>query len=319
MSLGSNIGQVAVISAALFANKKIIRSRSKEGVLGTKIMLVIAVLTLVFWDVWEFTRPQNYYTFFGISKTFSAEDLKRQKLTLSRMYHPDKSETDGTEFAKVQEVHEVFSSSPRNANALRIYDLYKTDLLSLYFDKLSNSKIETFQVQKSSDLWIENYMILFLMLFCLRELGVNDKRIKIGFVLLLLAGLLPEFAVYGVSEDLVTAAQVKSVIDSFPDFAAFRTVEVLELWKRVVIAAFLSLLTLYINFVKETRKRTVLQAVEEAKTLRLEDTQKAKEISSFLTEKHRKLDKRRRTSERTRSLFFILMIIYWLCTYFQII
>lgn len=319
MSLGSNIGQVAVVSAALLVNKQLLRSRPKEGVLRTKILLVALVLSLVFWDVWEFTRPQNYYTFFGIPKAFTAEDLKRQKLTLSRMYHPDKSETDGTEFAKVQELHEVFSSSPRNANALRIYDLYKTDLLSLYFDKLGNTRIETFQVQKSSDLWIENYMILFLMLFCLRELGVNDKRVKLGFVVLLLAAVLPEFAVYGVSEDFVTAAQVRGAIDSFPDFAAFRTVEVLELWKRVVIAAFLALLTLYVNFVKGTRKRTVLRAVEEAKALRAEDTEKAKELSAFLAEKHRKLDKRRRTSERTRSLFFILMLIYWLCTYFQII
>lgn len=317
MSLGSYVSQIALTSSILLVNKWLVRGKVSRT-LVPRLLFTLGTLALLTWDLWASLHPQNYYTFFGIRTNYSAEELKRQKLSLSRQYHPDKSDSDGSEFGKVQELYELFNS-PKSAHAQLIYDLYKVDLLTLYFDKLANTKLETFQVEKSNDIWIENYLILFLMLFCLKELKYHGKAFKIGFVVLLAAAVLPELSFYGVYQGVVTPGQIRAWVRTVAELGSFRMVEVMELWKRLAIAVFLASLTLYTNFIRRNKKRTFPETVGEAKELKAGEGDKARELAEVIGERNMKLEKRKKSLERTRTIFFIVIILYWVFTYFQII
>ena len=62
-------------------------------------------------------EKRDYYEVLGVSRTASADEIKRSYRTLARKYHPDINAEDGAEerFKEINEAHEVLSDSDRRA------------------------------------------------------------------------------------------------------------------------------------------------------------------------------------------------------------
>ena len=317
MNLGSFVTQVGAAWVLLALNKRFL-GKDRTAPASTRVFFVLLIAAVFAWDALYFLRPDNYYTFFGISRNYTPENLKRQKLVLSRQFHPDKSDTDGSEFTKVQELHEIFAS-PKAAGLRKIYDLYKSDLLALYFDKLSNTQIDAYQLEKSHDTIVGNYMIIFIMLFALKELGIHNKRVKLAAILFIVVALVPELAFYEVTDLFGPASNYRTIVDGLPLLNSFRIVEVLELFKRVCIAAYVVFLALYFNFIKKSKKPGVFSLLKRVQEVKKEDSEGVKELAEKLSNKTRKLQARRRSQNVTRAILFIIIVLYWATTQFQLL
>src|SRR3954466_12342175 len=68
------------------------------------------------------TEKRDYYEVLGVSRSASADDLKRSYRKLAREFHPDINRHDGAEerFKEVNEAYEVLSDADRRA----AYDRY---------------------------------------------------------------------------------------------------------------------------------------------------------------------------------------------------
>lgn len=64
--------------------------------------------------------PQNYYDILGVSKTASADEIKRAYRKLAHKYHPDKGQGDDAKFKEVNEAYQVLSDSEKRGQ----YDQY---------------------------------------------------------------------------------------------------------------------------------------------------------------------------------------------------
>jgi molecular chaperone DnaJ len=62
-------------------------------------------------------EKRDYYEVLGVSRTASADEIKRAYRTLARTYHPDINADDGAEerFKEINEAHEVLSDTDRRA------------------------------------------------------------------------------------------------------------------------------------------------------------------------------------------------------------
>src|SRR4051812_28437994 len=63
---------------------------------------------------------QNYYDILGVSKTASADEIKKAYRKLAHKYHPDKGEGNGDKFKEVNEAYQVLSSEEKRSQ----YDQY---------------------------------------------------------------------------------------------------------------------------------------------------------------------------------------------------
>jgi molecular chaperone DnaJ len=64
------------------------------------------------------TDKRDYYEVLGVSRTATAEEIKRSYRRLAREYHPDINRNDGAEeqFKEINEAYEVLSDADRRAN-----------------------------------------------------------------------------------------------------------------------------------------------------------------------------------------------------------
>ncbi len=63
---------------------------------------------------------QNYYDILGVSKTASADEIKKAYRKLAHKYHPDKGEGDDVKFKEVNEAYQVISNPEKRSQ----YDQY---------------------------------------------------------------------------------------------------------------------------------------------------------------------------------------------------
>ena len=71
-------------------------------------------------------QKRDYYEVLGVSKTASAEEIKRAHRRLAKQFHPDanKSNPNATKrFQEVQEAYDVLSDTTKRAN----YDQFGPD------------------------------------------------------------------------------------------------------------------------------------------------------------------------------------------------
>ncbi|HMQ02272.1 MAG TPA: DnaJ domain-containing protein, partial [Candidatus Doudnabacteria bacterium] len=63
---------------------------------------------------------KNYYDILGVSKTATADEIKKAYRKLAHKYHPDKGEGNDARFKEVNEAYQVLSSSEKRSQ----YDQY---------------------------------------------------------------------------------------------------------------------------------------------------------------------------------------------------
>lgn len=65
---------------------------------------------------------KDYYKILGVSKTASADEIKRAYRKLAHQYHPDKNAGDGDKFKEINEAYQVLSNPQKKAQ----YDQFGT-------------------------------------------------------------------------------------------------------------------------------------------------------------------------------------------------
>lgn len=317
MLLGSFVHQISWVSFLVFVFPYLLKKDETQKKLKNAIFLFLLLSVLVA-DLYQSVFPSNYYTFFGINKKFSAEDLKKQKNNLLRFFHPDKENGDNEKFGKVNELFEIFSN-PKSKTILSIYDLYPVDLIALHFDKLSHVEMESYQLEKNFDIWVENYLILFLIMFILKESGIKNRKWQILITFSIGLVVLIELAVHRLYEGIITSSQIYEFIESNTFFDRFRTIEVVYLIKRLILSSFLMIFAIFVGFVQSKKSSSSCKILSEIINLKDDETEKVLKLNEFFKKKNEKLQLKCEKNRKTQALFFIVIGIYWALSIFDLI